>query len=117
MLKSIPDALFNYYNFLKTYTKFIKYFGNNVHIIIYENLFKNTSHEIDRLLKFVEKDIEPDLKKTIEENNTKVINRAKRSLNKEERDILPIIQERYEESNKELSSLIGFDLSQYGYHE
>jgi len=116
-LKSITPMLFNYYNFFNTYKQFTEHFGNNIHVIIYENLFNNTSHEIDRFLNFIEKNIETDQKKTIEKNNAKVINKAARSLNKEERNMLPIIQKVYEESNKRLSSLIDFDLSQYGYHK
>ena len=115
--KEISQRLLDYYNFAETYKNFIKSFGEkNVHIIVYENLFNNTSNEIDRFLNFVEEDIDIKQRLSVEQSSRSLVNKTQSPF-EDEKKILPIIYEAYEKSNSELSSLIDFDLSKYGYHK
>ena len=123
----LSERLYWYYNFAETYKIFINEFGkSNVHIIIYENLFENTECEIKRFLNFTNKDIRESDKElifnssTIKENEKKFDERVKLWESMDDnikKTILLKIENRYEESNKQMSELIGFDLRKYGYHK
>ena len=123
---SLP--LYWYYNFAETYRAFTSKFGEqNVHFIIYENLFTNTNDEVERFLRFSGKGISDRQKKMIEKNTSIGINKTKdnpKSPTEEiwykenrivQQEIFSIINNAYEKTNQEMSELIKFDLSKYGY--
>ena len=123
---SLP--LYWYYNFAETYRTFANKFGEqNVHFIIYENLFTNTNDEVERFLRFLGKNISDRQKKFIEKNASIGINQTKdhpksptaKIWDKEKmtvkKEIFSIIGNAYEKPNQEMSELINFDLSKYGY--
>ena len=119
--KFLTKKLKNYYDFNNTYTQLVKTFGQkNVHVIIYENLFKNTENEINRLYCFMAKEM--DLK-ALEQIKSRVSTKKNDSRNdsykrqKNGEDIRKLLMQEYKDSNKELSKLIKFDLSKYGYHQ
>lgn len=126
--KYVSIPLYWYYNFAETYRLFSEKFGGeNVHFIVYENLFQQPCDEIERLLCFLNKDIGNSKKKYIEKNTNQTINTKKNHLksptsqrwDKEgeeyKQDVLLMIQDAYEKSNQQMSGLINFDLSKYGY--